>query len=215
MEVASTPASAELVQPSTSSMAAPAPASCQEPQPSTSGTAAPTSEMSQEEEDDMVNDPLYQDTDGPKWTSEVRKKMVRLGLYQKHSLDHHLIMGFAKYLKGDHQMKNCKQECDNVCRFLYYMDPNEPSVNFTRNIEKTREYFLKLNQAGLTFQTVMNYMKSVKRFTSFLLCQTNVTLQNPEKHNQMKMYIDLFSVMQKNFSKQVSKEIAAKRYAIS
>ncbi|KAG2469435.1 KMT5A methyltransferase, partial [Polypterus senegalus] len=84
-----------------------------------------------------------------------------------------------------------------------------------RRINHSRKRFNlkpKLNQARLNFQTVMNYMKSVKLFTSFLLCQTNVTLQDPEKHNQIKMYIDNFSVMQKNFSKQVSKEIAAKRW---
>ncbi|KAG2468804.1 KMT5A methyltransferase, partial [Polypterus senegalus] len=212
MEVASAPGSAELVQPSTSSIAAPAPVSSQEPQPSTSGTSAPALEECQVEEDDVEYDPLNQDTGVPKWTTEVRKKMVRLGLYQKHSSYRPLIMDFARYLKGEHQMRNCKQECDNVCRFLFYMDKNEANINFIHDIEKTRAYFRKLNRAGLTFQTIMNYMKSVKRFTTFILWQTNFTLQNPEKHSKIKMYMDHFSLMQKTFSKQVAKEIAAKRY---
>lgn len=55
---------------------------------------------------------------------------------------------------------------------MHYMDPNEPNLNFVREVEKVQEYFNLLNQTKLAKQTVLNYWKSLKR--SVLCDITNI-----------------------------------------
>lgn len=54
-------------------------------------------------------------------------------------------------------------QVENVARFMYFMDPKQPSLLFVRQQERTREYFNTLSEVGLSKQTVHNYIKSVKR----------------------------------------------------
>lgn len=53
-------------------------------------------------------------------------------------------------------------QVDNVARYLYYMDPKEPSLHFVLNKEKTQQYLRDLTEAGLMKQTQINYLKNLK-----------------------------------------------------
>lgn len=59
-------------------------------------------------------------------------------------------------------------QVENVARFLYYMDPLAPSLEFIRNREKTKQYLRELSEAKLTKQTQQNYLKSLKRLVTFV-----------------------------------------------
>ncbi|KAI7790575.1 reverse transcriptase, partial [Triplophysa rosa] len=67
---------------------------------------------------------------------------------------------FATYLEKDLQNEHFKQEVENVARFLHFMDPQQPSLLFVRNREKSKLY---LDEAKLTKQTPLNHLKSLKR----------------------------------------------------
>ncbi|KAI7801007.1 putative protein NLRC3 [Triplophysa rosa] len=53
-----------------------------------------------------------------------------------------------------------KSQVENVARFLHFMDPQQPSLLFVRNREKSKLY---LDEAKLTKQTPLNHLKSLKR----------------------------------------------------
>ncbi|XP_049325546.1 uncharacterized protein LOC125785635 isoform X3 [Astyanax mexicanus] len=154
---------------------------------------------------------LYQCPDPTTQGTSVRERMSSLGLYKKHSLDHSLLAKFAKFLQSDLWNENFKQEVENVARFLYYMDPQQASLQFVRQHEKTREYFLKLSEAGLCKQTVQNYIKSVKRFLKFHVGSTNLCFEDRVLHADCQNYVLFLSNIQTVTSKQVSKETTRKR----
>uniref|UniRef100_A0A3B1IDY1 Si:dkeyp-87d1.1 n=1 Tax=Astyanax mexicanus TaxID=7994 RepID=A0A3B1IDY1_ASTMX len=91
--------------------------------------------------------------------------MASAGLYFKHSTAHPLLKSFAHYLEVDLENDNFTQEVENVARFMYFMDPKQPSLLFVHQTERTREYFNTLSEVGLSKQTVHNYIKSVKILT--------------------------------------------------
>ncbi|KAL6455044.1 hypothetical protein MHYP_G00363420 [Metynnis hypsauchen] len=100
-------------------------------------------------------------------STSKRDNMFKTGCYNKHSLDHPLLKNFSRHLEVELKKEKFKQEVDNVARFLYFMDPMQPSLTFVQDKEKIREYCIKLSDNGLTKQTVQNYMKSIKRFSDF------------------------------------------------
>ncbi|XP_053531105.1 uncharacterized protein LOC108261119 [Ictalurus punctatus] len=75
----------------------------------------------------------FQCNPGVQWTNPGRKLMAEKGLYKKHSIDHALLKGFSSFLWKD--LQNPKQEVENVARFLCYMDPRAPSLEFVRQRE--------------------------------------------------------------------------------
>ncbi|KAL7825014.1 hypothetical protein SRHO_G00342260 [Serrasalmus rhombeus] len=155
---------------------------------------------------------LYQCPDTTKQGTSLRERMASLGYYKKHSLDHDLLVSFAKFLQFDMSNENFKQEVENVARFLYFMDPQQASLLFVRQHEKSREYFLKLSEAGLSKQTVQNYIKSVKRFLKFHTGSTDLCFTDRVLHEDCKNYISFLDNIQTATSKQVSKETTRKRF---
>ncbi|KAL7825648.1 hypothetical protein SRHO_G00340410 [Serrasalmus rhombeus] len=155
---------------------------------------------------------LYQCPDTTKQGTSLRERMASLGYYKKHSLDHDLLVSFAKFLQFDMSNENFKQEVENVARFLYFMDPQQASLLFVRQHEKSREYFLKLSEAGLSKQTVQNYIKSVKRFLKFHTGSTDLCFTDRVLHEDCKNYISFLDNIQMATSKQVSKETTRKRF---
>ncbi|XP_076581819.1 uncharacterized protein LOC143317613 [Chaetodon auriga] len=146
------------------------------------------------------------------WTTKNRKLMAQRGLYQRHSLDYPLLKDFGLYLERELCNENFKQEVENVARYLYYFDPQQPSLQFVRNREKIRQYLCELSRAKLTKQTQINYLKSLKRFLMYHTINTNLRREDQTLHGDCKDFIDYIGSLQKSFSKQVSKEITQKRH---
>ncbi|OCT55944.1 hypothetical protein XELAEV_18000238mg, partial [Xenopus laevis] len=61
---------------------------------------------------------------------KLRRRMKKAGMYRKHSLSSKILVGFQSYLKDTLSVPNCTHEVANVARFLYFMDPSKPSLNF-------------------------------------------------------------------------------------
>ncbi|XP_015256443.1 PREDICTED: uncharacterized protein LOC107101878 [Cyprinodon variegatus] len=134
------------------------------------------------------------------------------GLYNKHSRDHKLIRDYARYLHIDRQVENYTQDVDNVARYLYYMDPNEPSLHFVLNKEKTQQYLRDLTEAGLMKQTQINYLKNLKCFLKFHTYHTDLKKKDPDLHGHCVDFIEFLGLQQGTCAKQVSKEVVRKRH---
>ncbi|KAF4091485.1 hypothetical protein AMELA_G00037320 [Ameiurus melas] len=114
------------------------------------------------------------------WKNPARKLMTEKGLYKKHSIDHALLRFFFSFLQTDLQNENPKQEVE---RFLCYMDPRAPSLEFVRDREKTQQF--------LTYQTI----------------NTNLRHDDKDLHTDCREFIDYLGLLQK-----ISKEITQKRH---
>ncbi|XP_058842444.1 uncharacterized protein LOC117419728 isoform X2 [Acipenser ruthenus] len=176
----------------------------------------PTASTQEDMEEDMdtvePQDPLFSPETGIRWEGKLRKTMKEHGLYEKHNTDSDLLSGFKKYLRDDHGIPNCKQEVDNVARFLYFMDPQEPGLQFVRDMEKTRSFFTKLSHIGLKKQTVANYLKNLKRFLRYIIYNTTLRSTDTLLHRDCRAYRSDLGDFQKSIGKQMSKEITGKRY---
>ncbi|KAK7157062.1 hypothetical protein R3I94_006962 [Phoxinus phoxinus] len=173
-----------------------------EPEPDAEPEAA--SETSSEE--------YYQSSGGPRWTSDVRVEMTRKGLYRKHSIDHPLLQGFFRFLRVDLGNRRSKQEVESVSRFMFFMDPKEPSLSFVREVEKVREYFNVLTQTQLSKQTVFNYWKSLKRFMKYTVTSTGLHTKDKSLYTDCRDFIDPLDGIRAGMSKKVNKELTQKRY---
>ncbi|XP_073672221.1 uncharacterized protein [Paramisgurnus dabryanus] len=109
----------------------------------------------------------YYQSNGPRWSDDVRVEMAKKGLYKKHSIKHPLLEGFNQYLQVDLGNRKSKQEVENVSRFMYFMNSEEPELLFVRDVEKVQEYFNVLTETKLSKQTVLNYWKSLNRSVLF------------------------------------------------
>nr|XP_055062909.1 uncharacterized protein LOC129445950 [Misgurnus anguillicaudatus]XP_055062910.1 uncharacterized protein LOC129445950 [Misgurnus anguillicaudatus] len=151
-------------------------------------------------------------SNGPRWSVDVRVEMAKKGLYKKHSIKHDLLDGFYHYLRVDLENRRSKQEVENVARFLYFMDPKEPSLLFVHDMEKVREYFNILTVTKLAKQTVLNYWKSLKRFMRYTLTSTNLQKEDPSLFSDCKRFMDPLEGICTGMSKKINKELNQKRY---
>ncbi|XP_076579912.1 uncharacterized protein LOC143316080 [Chaetodon auriga] len=179
----------------------------------TAESAAPeTGESEPSDNTSVSSGKCFQFVSTVQWTTKNRKLMAQRGLYQRHSLDYPLLKDFGLYLERELCNENFKQEVENVARYLYSFDPQQPSLQFVRNREKIRQYLCELSRAKLTKQTQMNYLKSLKRFLMYHTINTNLRREDQTLHGDCKDFIDYIGSLQKSFSKQVSKEITQKRH---
>ncbi|KAI9531480.1 hypothetical protein NQZ68_040487 [Dissostichus eleginoides] len=146
------------------------------------------------------------------WKDKPRKLMAEMGLYKKHSLDHHLLKSFANHLDKDLTNKHWKQEVENVSRFMYYIDAQEPSLQFVMERVKTQEYIRLLTVAGLSPLTITNYLKSVKRFLKYHTVNTELRKNNAVLHADCKFFMEFIGSLQTVTSKKVSKVITQQRH---
>ncbi|XP_072563597.1 uncharacterized protein [Paramormyrops kingsleyae] len=153
----------------------------------------------------------FQVTREVQWTQTSRHMMQEKGLYRKHSLDHPLLKGFATYLEKDLLNENFKQTVENVSRFMFFVNPEEPSLEFLREREKTKLFFRELTEAGLSRQTQVNYMKSLKRFLKYHTVATDLRRDNIALWNEAMFFVEYLGSLQQSTAKLVSKEMTQRR----
>ncbi|MBN3318784.1 KMT5A methyltransferase, partial [Atractosteus spatula] len=142
----------------------------------------------------------------------LRMRVAQAGLYRKHSLDAPLLIGFKQYLTKDLGVANYSQEVENVSRFLFFMDQTAPSLNFVKDIRKTRDFFNQMKTVGLSHQTIANYIKNINRFLRYILNATNVRVMDPTLANFIINFQSILKDVQRKNSKDVTQEITRKRY---
>ncbi|XP_028297524.1 uncharacterized protein LOC114459484, partial [Gouania willdenowi] len=170
----------------------PGPSTTQQPQSAEPEESEPSSDIAF-----VSSGETFQCVPDMQWQRKNRKLMADKGLYQKHSLDHPLLKDFATYLEKELCNENFKQEVDNVARYLYYADPQTPSLRFVMDREKLRAYMCELSDAKLSKQTQLNYLKSLKRFLYFHTVNTSLSRDDAELHAQCKGFMEFIGLRQK------------------
>uniref|UniRef100_W5LVK3 Core-binding (CB) domain-containing protein n=1 Tax=Lepisosteus oculatus TaxID=7918 RepID=W5LVK3_LEPOC len=92
------------------------------------------------------------------------------------------------------------------------MDQTAPSLNFVKDIRKTRDFFNEMKTIGLSHQTIANYIKNINRFLRYILNATNVRVMDPTLANFIINFQSILKDVQRKNSKDVTQEITRKRY---
>ncbi|XP_041441906.1 uncharacterized protein LOC108704567 [Xenopus laevis] len=145
------------------------------------------------------------------WTSETRLKMKEAGLYNRHPSSASLLKAFTNFLTCILGVTRYKQEVENVARFLYFMNPQDANLAFVKDIQRTNEFFLKL-QKIVSHQTMFSYLKHLRRFVNFQIDNTNLFSTDLFMHNACNNFIKATDALQKRLSKEISREVVKKRY---
>ncbi|XP_041418353.1 uncharacterized protein LOC108705534 isoform X2 [Xenopus laevis] len=145
------------------------------------------------------------------WTSEIRLKMKEAGLYNRHPSSAPLLKAFTDFLTRTLGVTRYKQEVENVARFLYFMNPQDANLAFVKDIQRTNEFFLKLQEI-VSHQTVFTYLKHVRRFVKFQIDNTNLFATDLSMHNACNNFMKATDALQKRISKGISREVVKKRY---
>ncbi|KAL1005241.1 hypothetical protein UPYG_G00056540 [Umbra pygmaea] len=132
-------------------------------------------------------------------------------LCKQHSKDQKLLADYIVYMKRDKEKNNWSQEAGNVAKFLFYMDPTTPSLEFVRDIETTRRFFRELADVGLQKQTLANYLKSVKAFVRYSVVATSLSNTDPGLYTIARQYLEKLDDITSTLIKQVSKKVVGKR----
>ncbi|XP_069474110.1 uncharacterized protein [Ambystoma mexicanum] len=166
-----------------------------------------------EEEEDDVDSKDFDDLPSmQKWQCTIRKRAAEAGIFNKHPLDCDLLIGFQSYLKEDMGVKNCKQEVENVSRFLIFCVPSKATFNFVTNLPCARAFFNLHRDTGLSQQTFINYMKNIKRLEHYHIVAADLKEIDGHTFNSAQHFKYLIEDMQKKVSKGVSKEVTQRRY---
>ncbi|XP_041441915.1 uncharacterized protein LOC108704569 isoform X5 [Xenopus laevis] len=189
--------------------------------------AVPAASVSEEEqgaaENIEITEHEHMDIDNPEedqgleraakmnWTSEIRLKMKEAGLYNRHPSSAPLLKAFTDFLTHTLGVTRYKQEVENLARFLYFMNPQDANLAFVKDIQRTNEFFLKLQEI-VSHQTVFTYLKHVRRFVKFQIDNTNLFATDLSMHNACNNFMKATDALQKRISKGISREVVKKRY---
>ncbi|XP_073472853.1 uncharacterized protein [Aquarana catesbeiana] len=121
----------------------------------------------------VINKPSLTRIQYTNWTSKTRLHMRKGGLYERHSLKAPILKEFATYLHETLEMENYKQEVEDVASFLYFMNPKRVNLHFVKDIGK-------VNKRDLKNRTISDYLKHVRRFVTYQLKGTNLSVKDPE-----------------------------------
>ncbi|KAL0185434.1 hypothetical protein M9458_021131, partial [Cirrhinus mrigala] len=162
--------------------------------------------MNQPQESDMVLEPEDDSADAaapatpprdPQTVSpSVRTKMKKAGLHDKFPARAKLLVGFKNYLTVSRRVPNWQQEVDNVSRFL-----REPSLDFLSKNKETEDFLTALKHADLCTATILNYVKSIKRFLEYLTARLDLRKRHPRLRSDCQSFTDILNRLRKRLYK--------------
>ncbi|XP_028990747.3 uncharacterized protein LOC114846136 [Betta splendens] len=154
-------------------------------------------------------DSTWQDPSAPQG-SGVRINMQRLGLYDKFPAETPVLQQFKTYLSSELDVPNCQQEVDNVSRMLRYMQPTGKDVDmgFLVKTTETRDFIQALRNADLKPATILNYIKHMIRFVSFLHIRE---FGNKDFKYDCAGYIQFLSTIKKSVAESHSRTVCSTR----
>ncbi|XP_056405119.1 uncharacterized protein LOC130297006 isoform X2 [Hyla sarda] len=147
-----------------------------------------------------------------RWTSEKHRNMRRAGLYKRQDVRCPTLAGFSTYLQVTLGVRRYRQEVENVARFLYFVNPESTDLDWIRDIEKVHAFFTQLRDQLLSEQTVLNYLKGVRRILRYQIRATNLPVHRPRLFQSCRHLCLVIDDLQKGLSKGVSREVVRKWY---
>lgn len=138
--------------------------------------------------------------------------MKRAGLYKRHDVRCPTLVGFSTYLRVTLRVKRYRQEVENVARFLFFVNPNNTDLVWVRDVVKVHAFFTQLRDQLLTDQTILNYLKGVRRYLRYQMWATNLPLQRPRLFRSCQHICTVLEDLNRVLSRGVSRELVQKRY---
>ncbi|XP_053490615.1 uncharacterized protein LOC128613647 isoform X2 [Ictalurus furcatus] len=141
--------------------------------------------------------------------THVRVLMEKMGLKQKHSLCRPLLSDFICHLETNLYKESFRQKVEHVARFLHFMDPTAPSLEFVRQCERIQEYVRKLTVIKVSRNTVRNYLNSIKRFLKYHAENTDLSFRDKDLYDDSVACIHFLRYLQSSHTKKVSTDITS------
>ncbi|XP_059402933.1 uncharacterized protein LOC132134169 [Carassius carassius] len=147
-------------------------------------------------------------------STSVRVKMMNKGLYEKFPAEEPMLTDFKGYLINTLQVPNCQQEVDNVSRMLRYIQPSgdEVRLDFLLKSTETKDYLTQLRLADMGPATILNYIKNMIRFVTYLKTHLNLGAADADFYRKCQAYIDLLTFLRKPVAKWNSNVTCKTRY---
>ncbi|KAF4083551.1 hypothetical protein AMELA_G00143470 [Ameiurus melas] len=133
--------------------------------------------------------------------------MEKRGLNKKHSLCHPLLSDFISHLDTNFYDECYKQEVEQVARFLYFMDPTAPSLEFVRQYERIQEYVRKLTEIKVSRNTVRNYLFSIKRFLKYHMEDTDLSFRDKDLYDDSVACIQFLTCLKLSYTMKVCTDV--------
>ncbi|NP_001081400.1 early endoderm-specific nuclear factor L homeolog [Xenopus laevis] len=170
------------------------------------------------QEDAIVKEEEEMETRGPDQgqdfdcgeSEELQRRMKEAGMYRIHPIDSKVLVVFQKYIKSLSDDAKRTRGVAKIARFLYFMDPSEPSLNFLLNLPKTHDFFEKLQSLGNKTTTLLDYLDHIEWFVIFVLFQNDHQLYDRCQHF---LYV-LQNYIYKRLRRRLAEEAREKEYRL-
>ncbi|KAM3932451.1 uncharacterized protein RB166_005525 isoform 2-T2 [Leptodactylus fuscus] len=123
-----------------------------------------TDEEEKSENKDDVTDFNFDD-------SSLRKKLSKVGVYQRHDVNSLVLDSFGRYLQNYFGDYSIKQMLYSVSCYLYFINPDEISLDFLNDLEKTQKYVTTLLGVKASVSTIKNRLNHIEHFIKFVISE--------------------------------------------
>ncbi|XP_056408789.1 uncharacterized protein LOC130316816 [Hyla sarda] len=101
----------------------------------------------------------------------LRRKLTEAGVHKKHDVNSQMFLNFREYLAIQFSELGIRQMVENVSRYLYFMSPDEISLGFLNDPEKTKLFVSTHLRLKTTISTIKNYLNHIQQFTRFVISE--------------------------------------------
>ncbi|XP_014669778.1 PREDICTED: uncharacterized protein LOC106810834 [Priapulus caudatus] len=144
------------------------------------------------------------------WSTAGRKRMQDMGMYARHDMEH--LAGFEDHLRNEMKQNNSSQTIQDVARYMHYINPGKFDIKTLKDVGKTKEFFAKIRECGLSDQTVLNYQKGIKKYLDYLTETTDLYQTDKQLYENLQHLKSCLCHLRKGISRGVTKEVNRKKY---
>ncbi|XP_073525182.1 uncharacterized protein [Phyllobates terribilis] len=128
-------------------------------------------------------------------TSHPRKQLAEAGMYKKHDIKSPMLTRFKTYLQETHKEISVEAMVDHVAKFLYFVSPEEITLDFINEFDKTKAYFDELRKQN-TENTIQKYLRNVRQFVIFVRDNCPDTVDEEETKTNAKRFLEELNKIQ-------------------
>ncbi|XP_073416803.1 uncharacterized protein [Dendrobates tinctorius] len=167
-------------------------------------TGKPSERPSTEEEEPISLPPVVEEASSST-NMPLRKKITVVGFHNKHNLKSSLLLSFKNYLNGKFSELTIKPMIQIVSRFLYFVNSEEISVDFLKNLRATKEYFISLESLKTSEETVKKHIGHLRSFIRFILSEDYLSGLDEETKNAVGPFKETLKVIENKLNQKLAK----------
>ncbi|XP_073437094.1 uncharacterized protein [Dendrobates tinctorius] len=132
--------------------------------------------------------------------SHPRKQLSEAGMYKKHDINSPMLTRFKTFLQATHKEISAEAMVDHVAKFLYFINPEEITLDFINESDKTKAYFDELTKKN-TQNTIQKYLRNVRQFVIFVRDNCPDTVDEEETKVNAKRFLEELNEIQQGLHK--------------